>query len=149
MLTKPGQRSKEQQALLDGWTHFVDDYDALKSLYADDVKITNCYAPQPCEEHVGFDAAYASFRPLIAQFTMAAAPVTTTNNMFVWTWTDFVVTTINGGCTAVFSGVATTKFHPDTGLIEEFMCMSDNMQPLFDCLAEYMDGSANHDAKDI
>lgn len=127
---------EKQAALLDGWSNFSNDYNALKNLYTDNARIRNCYAPMPCEEFVGFDAAYAGYVPVVADFHMSAAPISVTNNIFTWIWTDFVVT--SDGCTAVFSGIALTEYD-DNGLIKDFSCMSDNMQPLYDCLAPPME----------
>jgi hypothetical protein len=55
--------TQPQQDFMDGLMNFVEDYDMLKSLYETDALIKGCCFSMECEEVVGFDAAFAHYKP--------------------------------------------------------------------------------------
>ena len=143
-VTSSPQLDKHHQALFDAWSKYVQDYQGIKNMYAQDATFRMCSAPFPCEEYEGFDAAFGGFRSVMAEIHTEVVPLTVTKQVLSYHWTNFAMSP--KGCRTVFSGVTVVNIN-DEGIVTWHESFSDNSHGLFECMKEMEEENTAQEAE--
>lgn len=73
--------TNEQEAFIEAWGSFAEDYDALKNLHHPDVTVLACCFPAECKEYEGYDSAFLHYKAVAQEYNSFIVTLTSQSDV--------------------------------------------------------------------